>query len=540
MSFKKINLLLAIILFLALILRVFRLDQVPLYGDELTMVYDTFSILNTGQDQVGDSLPLTFKMGAGRPGGYIYASLPFVAFLGPTIWGERILSILSGLGLVILMFYLGRQFLGQKFGSCAAVLMAISIWDINLSRGGFEAHFALFLTILGVVSFLASKTKPYLLLVTAFCFAVAIHTYPTYKLTLPMLLLLLFWYQSNWKQIWQKRFLPWTFLSVAALAFAGILALFQTFTAGSESRFLTINAFNQQDLEQSVVQKINFERSISELPLGLRSLFYNKPLEYTFILGESYLKNFSLDFLFLHGDGHPRHNMSTMGQFYLVELILIGLGLIYLGRNNIRELKFIIAWVLIAPTAASLLLQTHALRSSLMLPPLVLLSAAGLYSLSQIKKARWILPLVGLAFIIQFIFFAQRLYFLAPIELGRFWSSPAKQAVELVFEEKENYDFIFLSDQIDNIEYAYQVYGKIEPRLVIEQNKQKTNFLGYQVKKFDNVYIGHIPEAEIEKVISSLEEKVLYLGPAQNKNYLSNFETIKDKTSQEILVLKRI
>lgn len=539
MSIKKVGLLLAIILFLALFLRVFKLDAVPLYGDELTMVYDSYSLLKTGQDQLGDSWPLTFKMGAGRPAGYVYTSIPFVAIFGPTIWGERLLSIISGLGLVILMFYLGKQLVNQRFGVVSALVLALSIWNINLSRGGFEAHFALFLTILGVVSFFASKTKPYLLLVTALSFGLAAHTYPTYKLTLPFLLLLLFWYQGFWKQALGKKFLSWSVLSLGILVFAGGLALFQTFNAGSESRFLTINAFSQVELEQSVLQKVNLERSISELPLELRPFVSNKPLEYTFILGESYLRNFSLDFLFLHGDGNPRHNMSTMGEFYLIELALIVLGLVYLSRNYFREFKLIIAWILISPIAASLLLQTHALRNSLMLPPLILLSAAGLYSLIETKMSRWVLPLVIIAFVVQFVFFAQRLYFLAPNELGRFWSGPARQAVEILAEEKGNFDLVFISNQIDNIEYAYQVYNKIDPRLVIEQNKQRANLAGYEVKKFDNVYIGYIPGGEIEKVLSSLGGNVLYLGPAQNKNYLSTFEIITDKTTQEVLVLKR-
>lgn len=539
MNIRKTSIIFAVILILALTLRVFRLDAVPLYGDELTMVYDSYSLLQTGQDQVGDSWPLTFKMGAGRPGGYIYASFPFVALFGPSVWGERILSVLSGLGLVVLMFYLGKQLLSKKFGLAAAFLMAISIWDINLSRGGFEAHFALFLTVLGVVAFLFSKTKPYLLLVTALSFGLTIHTYPTYKLTLPLLLILLFWYRDFGRQVFGKKLLSWVSLSIGVLVFAGGLAVWQTFAAGSESRFLDINAFGRQEVEQSIIQKVNLERSISELPLQLRPFLSNKPLEYVFLLGDSYLKNFSLDFLFIHGDGHPRHNMSTMGQFYLIELVLIILGLIYMGKNYQRELKFLIFWIVLAPIPASLLLQSHALRGSLMLPPLLILSAAGLGYLFELRKIRWFLYSVILVFALQFIFFAQRLYFLAPNELGRFWSNPAKVAVEIVSEEREKYDYIFLSNQIDNIEYAYPVYGKVDPRVVISQNQKRSNWLGYQVKKFDNVYIGFIPGGEIEKVMANLGGKALYLGPPHNRYDLSVFEMITDKTTQEILILKR-
>src|SRR3989344_6743656 len=107
--------------------------------------------------------------------------------------------------------------------------------------------------------------------------------------------------------------------------------------------------------------------------------------------------------------------MSTMGEFYLIEIILMILGLVYLIRNHIREFWFLIIWVLLAPIPKTLLLESHALRNSLMMPPLILLSAAGLYYLWDLfvnKKIYWPLILVGVVFLIQFAFFAERLYFL--------------------------------------------------------------------------------------------------------------------------------
>ena len=73
---KKTWLLLLGIILLGLVIRLIKIGSLPLYGDELTMVYDTYSISKTGMDATGVKLPLTFKMGAGRPGGYIYFSVP--------------------------------------------------------------------------------------------------------------------------------------------------------------------------------------------------------------------------------------------------------------------------------------------------------------------------------------------------------------------------------------------------------------------------------------------------------------------------------
>ena len=94
-----------VILILAALLRVININNNPpaLYGDEITIALDSYSLLKTGQDQLGNNLPLTFSMGAGRPAGYVYAAVPFVAVFGPTPLGVRMPSILSGLGIIILL-----------------------------------------------------------------------------------------------------------------------------------------------------------------------------------------------------------------------------------------------------------------------------------------------------------------------------------------------------------------------------------------------------------------------------------------------------
>ena len=542
MKFKQITIIMTGILLVALILRIFMLWQVPLYGDELTIALDAKSLLQTGKDQLGDYFPLTFKMGAGRPAGYVYSIIPFVALFGPSEFGVRALSIISGLGLVLLMFYLGRKLINEKAGIISAFLTAISPWDINLSRGGFEAHFALFLTVAGVGVFLKSKTSPWLLLITALCFGVAIHTYPTYKVTLPLLLLLMFWYKGDWRQYLQKKVLPYSLSALLILAVFGVLAISQTFGANSEQRFLAINAFSQNQLEQDLIQKVNSDRTLSNLPENLKPLFYNKSNEYVFLLGENYLNNFSLDFLFVHGDRNPRHNMSTMGEFYLIEIILMILGLVYLIRNHIREFWFLIIWVLLAPIPTTLLLESHALRNSLMMPPLILLSAAGLYYLWDLfvnKKIYWPLILVGVVFLIQFAFFAERLYFLAPNELSRFWSYPAKLASETVLSEKSDYDFIILSDKIDNIEYAYPSYNHVSPNLVISQNQQRTKLGDLQFKKFGNVYIGQIPDSQINDFINNLNGSVLFIGSSSERQNVENYQILSGKDKQDALIVKK-
>lgn len=522
---KNLKILLLIVL-LGFMFRFYGSTLMPLYGDELTLVYDAFSILKTGHDQNGVFLPLTFQMAEGRPAGYVYFSIPFVAAFGPTLMGARMLSTLSGVGIIILLYFLGKRIINEKVGLFSAALFAISPWGIQLGSGGFETHFALFLTLLGAVLFLYSREKPFFLPLSALSLGLAIHTYSTYKLTVPLLIIVLVFFLRLRGWLGEKL-IYWSAAAVMVIIFFGGLLINQALTAGSEGRFLNLNAFSREDLREQVLQKVNTDRSLDKLPVALSSFFHNKNLEYVFVLSESYVNNFSPQFLFWHGDGNPRHNGATMGEFYPIELLFILIGLFYLARVKKDALKLIIPWLLVAPIPATLLLETHALRSSLMLPPLILLSATGavyLWNLLGSRKWGLVLPAV---FLVQFLIFADRFYFLAPQAFSRFWSYPAKNVSELVIENRNKFDYIILSDSLDNIEFAYPVYAQVDPQKVIGQRKKQASLNGYSFKKFDNVYIGSIPEGEINDFLNSLGSSVLYLGPQNQRQDVLNYTIIQ-------------
>lgn len=507
-----------------------------LYGDELTMVYDSYSLLETGKDQTGQSYPLTFSMGAGRPAGYVYGSIPFVAFFGPTELGVRALSIFSGIGIIILLFYIGRKLFSEKVGIVAAVVAAFSPWDISISRGGFEAHFALMLALAGIYFFIEAKEKPLFYLISAICFGLTLHTYPTYKITLPIFLILLSWF-IGFKSILKsgKKF----FLgAMVILIILSVLSVSQTFFGGSENRFFSINVFTQE--KSKIEEKINLERTLSSLPNPLPKIFHNKPIEYIKTVGENYIQNLSPDFLFIHGDRNPRHNMATIGGLYFVEAVFIIVGLLSFWKTQKKLMLFLVLWILLAPLPTAFIDSPHALRSILMLPPLILLSALGLMTLLD-KKNKLALRILGIIFVIQLIFFLQKLYFLSPNEYALFWAYSAKVASHLAIKNQNSYDYIFLSDRIDNIEFAYPVYSKIHPNEVISQNSQRTNLEGRQFKKFNNVYIGNVQNEMDKTFIEKLNGSVLYITAPSEEEYPQGYDTIigKDGLPQVIFFKKQ-
>lgn len=500
-----------LIIILGAVLRFYTLTSLPLYGDELTITYDAYSLLHTGKDQTGESWPVTFAMGAGRPAGFVYATIPFIAILGPNELGVRLLSVLSGIGLIILIFFLGKELFSRNIGLIASFLVSISIWDLSLSRGGFEAHMALLTAVLAIYFLLRSLKKPSFLLLSAIFFGLTIHTYPTYKLTLPLIVITIMFYLGKKIRIWFGDYKWYSLFSIFIVGIFVLISVTQTLYFGSEGRFSNINFLSQQKLKEEVTQKVNFERTADAISSNLSPFLHNKWLEYTGIYTNAYLENLSPKFLFVSGDGNPRHNMSGFGAFYYIEALLFILGCFYLIKNSQnKQLVLLISWILIIPLATALLLTPHFLRNSFLIVPVLLIVANGLYFVWNFKN-RWayvLKTMIVLGFLLQFIIFADRFYFLSPQIYGDFWSQNAKTASEKAFVDSQNYDVIFLSNNIDNIEYAYPVYNQIDPAIVIAQN-QNPNKDSQILKKFDNVYIGDKSIIDISNEFSN--KKVLYM-----------------------------
>jgi 4-amino-4-deoxy-L-arabinose transferase-like glycosyltransferase len=540
MKLIKQNYLLLIILLFGLLLRVYQLTSKPMYGDELTIVYDSFSILKTGQDQLGNFLPVTFRMGAGRPGGYVYFSLPFVFAFGPTALGVRGLSLVSGLGVILLVYLLAKDLFSKKIALLAAFITATSPWDLSLSRGGFEAHFALFLMLLGTYLFIRAKQKPQAYLFSALSWGLAIHTYPTYKFTLPIFLLVLVWYTGGVKKLITSKSKKILSISLIMLALFFGLAAKETFTGQSEERFLSINIFARQDIRGQIEHNINYDRLVTTLPESVVFLFHNKAIEYSKLYLSSYLKNFSYDFLFLNGDGNPRHNVSEMGELYWIEVLLVFTGFLVLFKRDLKRFYFILFWILVVPIATALLVSPHALRDAFMFVPLVFLSAYGFNFLLEQKYLFKGLTLlvVGLFFFAQFVFVLNNIYFLSPNKHARLWAYPAKKAIEEAVLKKNDFDYVILSTKIENIEYAYAVYEKINPSKVIEQNKNPTQLNGVSFKNYSNVFIGDISKKEFSNFVESLDGSVLFIGDYLNqKDYFDNYKIIYMKDYSPALIV---
>lgn len=531
-----------LILLLAFFLRIYDIDNNPksMYGDELTLVYDAYSLLKTGQDQKGESWPLFFSMGGGRPAGYIYATIPFTAIFGPTALAARFVSVLSGAGIVFLIYLITSIIISKRVGIFSSLLAAITPWELSLSRGGFESHLALFFGLLGFYLFLIASKKNVFYILSALSFALAMQTYLTYVLTIPFIVLLIAYSYRKTIFSQKKQFKIYIlFLSLLILLGSLSFSLYTSLSRGSKDRFSNLYIFNQLDLQAQVSEKVGKERNFTPLNSELAARIHNRYLEFANIFFQNYLQNFGLDFLILKGDQNPRHNPPHTGEIFWAGLPLAALGIIFLFNKFKDTFKLVSGWILLAPIAGSLVGSPHAIRSSFLLPPLIILMGSGLAFIINLKKPgiRGFKIFLLILFLIQLPIFLYRFYLLSPNLNASFWSYSAKEATQYALENKNKYKYIILSTSIPDLEFAFIVYGKIDPKDTIYQNFHKTSIDEFKFLKYDNIYLGSIPSTRIKQAINSLAGSVLYLGVIQDRGLVDNERTVNDKNNNPLFVV---
>ena len=165
-----------------------------------------------------------------------------------------------------------------------------------------------------------------------------------------------------------------------------------------------------------------------------------------------------------------------------------------------------------------------------MLPPFLIINSVGaIYLIKCLNKTsgKLLFFLISAVFLIQFIFLVEKLYFVSPNKFANFWSYSAKKASEIAINKRTNFEYVILSASIDNIEYAYPVYAKVDPQEVIAQNMKKFDLAGFPMKKFGNVYIGDFSVADLTKLENKLKGRILYVGPYDLKDQPEGkYETI--------------
>ena len=473
----RFNKYLIAILALALVLRIVGLSEFPVgfTQDEAGLGYDAYSILKTGKDMWGETLPLTLRsFGDYKLPLYSYLAIPSVSIFGLSEFAVRLPGAIFGT-LAILACYLMVKKLteNENLAIYSALFLALSPWHVSLSRGAFEANLTTFFIPLGVWSFLEGMKNSKMMTAAAILFGLNLFTYHPARIFTPLIVAALVF--INKKQFFED--LAKYKLSVFIFLFFLGVALFTAFWGGAATRGADLAIFNPTDNWASVSDR-RYEGMMEGLPSWASRIFSNKVTYVLRTFTHNYLTYVSPGFLFIQGAGEWTYGMiSGRGVLYLFEIILLIAAIVAIvKRQSFKGVDFILVWLILAPIPAALTKGSGyaANRVTVILPAILILSAYGLVYLQGVLKdkfrnfniGKYLVPGVIFVLILSFIGFAEDYLYHAPPKGAEAMKYGMGEAVSYINENQAKYDQIVVSRSLGVPHIWVAFYGKLDPKLV--------------------------------------------------------------------------
>jgi len=354
--------------------------------DETSIGYNAYSLLKTGRDEWNFPLPIVFRaFGDFKLPLYIYSVVPGMAIFGPSDSIIRLPSMISGLGLVVISYLVSRRYGSKSMALITSFLVAVSPWDLFLSRVAVEANLGAFLLGLGVCLLLYRKNFTGILFL-----GLSAWTYNSARIFAP--LFLFFWWGTHIRSL---KFKVWHYV----LAFVIFIPVgFQLLQTSGQIRIQQIGI-----IDSGAIAKIETWRNADTSPLV--RFVYNRPVYFVTEFVINYFKHFSPNFLFVTGGSHYQFNIPNFGLLHLVSLpfFYLGLGLAF---KNYKKYQLLLFWLFLSPIAGSLTRDApHTLRAVTMLPlPMIFSALAVVWVAQKLKLFRLImcvfvvLTIIGLGY----------------------------------------------------------------------------------------------------------------------------------------------
>lgn len=513
---KNTRVLLVLILLLAAFLRLWELDKIPpsLFGDEVDVGYQAYSILKTGKDYMGQPLPVYFhSLSEWRAPLFLYSAVPTVALFGLNEWGVRLPAAIFGILGVFLVYLLCKRLQGERFGLLAAFLIAILPWHIHYSRAAFEVTLLLDFLLAGTLIFLAANNNIKTILASVIIFALTPYIYSTAVIFTPLYVLLLFFLKQTrlfflTGVIKQKKIL----VVFAIMALIIVIPFIQITVSGPASgRFSLLSIFGND----RIIDEINIERT--ETDGRFERLFHNKLVGWGEKIVVNYVRSFSPDFLFVRGDPSPRHSVPGTGMLYWAYLPFLFFGLYKLFSNKNKIKIIILGWLAIAPIASSLTIDgaSHATRLFLLIPPIIFITAFGVDQLLslRIKWKKLVLILSCIFLLGNTVFYLHRYFSHYSLQYWRYWHYGYREAIKAVADNEIDYKLVFINNTYEPALLHYLFWSKFDPTHFqtqftrdIPEDNIYPDFSGFRLG--EKLYFGQVTGSLIE----FLQPGMLYLA----------------------------
>lgn len=463
---------------LTLFLRTYKLGGNPynFRKEEVFAGFNADSILKTGKDINGKTLPLVFQYFEQEKERYlpfyIYLTAPAVALFGLNEFAVRLPSAFFATLTVLLTYFLTKELFKKTNNQLpitnylpiiTSLLLALSPWHLHFSRQASPATLSLFFSVSGVYLFLKEKRS-----LAALTFALSLLSYQGHWLFIILLSLVLwFWQRKKGREnsyLWPF----WCFLAMVLM-----LVLFKISAKSGELVFTSVF----------------FDEYLSSLSFSEKIL---KVLE-------NYFAHLSFKFLFFSGDTYINHGVGEMGELFLTSLPLVLVGLYQLFEQKSREKNLIFSWCLISFLQPSFSrFSPDSEKSLVAVVPLMIFTAIGAVSVLKfvLRIKRKILLLVTCFLLLVACFYDLLTYFHIywVHYFKRTQSEPVaafKPLLRFVKEKKDDYQEIFITNDIDGASLFTLFYLKYEPEQFLKQKGNR--------KAFDKFYFDPYPQREGEK-----------------------------------------
>lgn len=408
----KGNLIFIAIVLLSFVLRFIFLDLIPsgFHSDEAAFGYNAYSLLLTGKDEYGETLPLILKSFDDYKGAvYAYLTIPAVAVFGLTEFAVRLPTAVFGFLLVILSYFLTlRLTKDKKISLLTSLLVSINPLSIFLSRVQSDPLVSVFFMLLGFYLFLLwiDKNRIYLIISSLVLWIASIYTYPSPRVLIPVLFfsILIFYFKKL--TLSQKKVLIVIFIVVAIVDMMVI--------TGASQRLKQLSVINAPIVSLPMEEKI---REDSGGNVFVTRMFHNKIVDHALVVGKNYFDYFNADFLFLEGGQPDREKVPGIGVIYLFALPFLLYG-IYLGvKSKEKWGKLSILLVVLFPFALSFAVDEspNVHRYFINIYFLELLIALGIISFLKNVKDRYpafqkvVIAILALLIIFNFSYFLHQL-----------------------------------------------------------------------------------------------------------------------------------
>jgi len=526
-KFFKNNLYLIAILLIASFFRLYQLSSVPasLFGDEVDVGYQAYSILKTGRDYSGNFMPLHFhSLAEWRTPLYLYSAVPTVAIFGISPLGVRLPAVIFGI-LSIWGFYLLFRILtnNEKLAIIGSFLLSVNPWHLQYSRAGFEVTMLLTFLIFGLYFFFKDLKSGKYLGLSLLLLLLTPLIYSTAKLFTPALLLfLLIVYRKEIFNFPKKNLI----LSIVIGLLVGGLTTYAVLFSGGSQRFNYISVFSDPITEPEIgVLRLNDAKARGETGTGLRPTIIDRAVHNKFVfwgerISSNYLQSLGTDFLFINGDPNPRHMMDNMGMFFKIDALFLIFGtiLFFISKDqSIKNKTLIIFWILagIMPAAITRDGGNHATRLMLILPPLLFLISYGVMEI--LKKSKLIFLVIFGVLILSFGYYLHMYYVHYPFNSERWWHSGWKESISEIKKIDSSYEKVIITMKDEPAWIFFAGWYEYDPVLWHKEfpigNDVTLNGFG-KISHTGKFYFGS-PTDGIYSLGSSIDTKTLYLASSK-------------------------